>query len=59
MPKCLDCGQTKKFTYTEECYHEAEYDDEGSLLDSFYAEYLPIKEGACYECESTNIEGEL
>ena len=59
MPKCLDCGNTRRFTYMENSYNEAEYDDQGELEDVFYKEFHDVEEGACKECYSTNIEGKL
>ena len=59
MPKCLDCGNTVKFTYMENSYNEAEYDQAGELVDVTHKEYHDVEEGTCKECESTNIEGKL
>jgi RNase P subunit RPR2 len=59
MPKCLDCGNTKTFTYMENSYNEAEYDEAGELIDVIYKEFHEIEEATCKECESTSIEGEL
>ena len=59
MPKCLDCGNTTRFTYMENSYNEAEYDEQGELEDVFYKEFHDVEEGTCKECDSTNIEGKL
>jgi len=59
MPKCLDCNNTKRFTYMENSYNEAEYDEAGELMDVFYKEYHDVEEGTCKECDSSNIEGKL
>ena len=50
MPKCLDCGNTRRFTYMENSYNEAEYDDKGELEDVFYKEFHDVEEGTCKEC---------
>jgi hypothetical protein len=59
MPKCLDCGNTRRFTYMENSYNEAEYDEQGELEDVFYKEFHDVEEGKCKECDSSNIEGAL
>jgi hypothetical protein len=59
MPKCLDCGNTRRFTYMENSYNEAEYDEQGELEDVTYKEFCDVEEGTCKECESGNIEGKL
>jgi hypothetical protein len=59
MPKCLDCGNTKKFSYSENSYNEAIYDDQGDLLDVEYKQYDDVTDGKCMECESDHIEGKL
>jgi RNase P subunit RPR2 len=59
MPKCLDCGNTRRFTYSENSYNEAEYDDNGDLMDVFYKEFHEVEQGACKECNSKRIEGKL
>jgi predicted nucleic-acid-binding Zn-ribbon protein len=59
MPKCLDCGNIKKFSYSENSYNEATYDDQGDLLDVEYKQYYDITDGKCMECESDHIEGKL
>lgn len=59
MPKCLDCNNTRFFTYTEDSYNEAEYSEDGELLDVIYKDYTEVTNGKCKECNSTNIEGKL
>jgi hypothetical protein len=59
MPKCLDCGNIRFFTYMENSYNEAEYDENGELVDVIYKEYHDPIEGECKECYSSNIEGKL
>ena len=59
MPKCLNCGNTSKFTYMENSYNEAEYDEAGELMDVFYKEFHEVEEGTCKECYSTDIVGKL
>lgn len=59
MPKCLDCNNTRFFTYTEDSYNEAEYSEDGELLDVIYKDYTEVANGTCKECNSTNIEGKL
>ena len=59
MPKCLDCNNTTTFTYMEDSYSEAVYDQSGELADVLYKEYHEVREGTCKECQSTNIEGKL
>lgn len=59
MPKCLDCNNTRRFSYMENSYNEAIYDKNGELEDVLYKEFHDTEEGKCMECESTNIEGEL
>jgi hypothetical protein len=59
MPKCLDCNNTTTFTYMEDSYSEAVYDQSGELADVPYKEYHEVREGTCKECQSTNIEGKL
>lgn len=61
MPKCLDCGQTEKFWYTEVCHKLGRYNEDGTLddvEDDYYDDVDPST-GVCYECESKNVEGEL
>lgn len=57
MAKCLDCGNTKMFTYMENSYNEAEYDEAGELLDVIYKEFHELEEQTCKECDSKNVEG--
>lgn len=59
MPKCLDCGNTKLFSYTESSYNEAEYSETGDLVDVFHNHYHPIEDGECMNCHSKKIEGDL
>lgn len=59
MPKCLDCGNIRFFTYTEDSYNEAEYSEDGELLDVIYKEYTDVTNGTCKQCDSTNVEGKL
>ena len=59
MPKCLDCGNTSKFSYQENSYNEAEYNEAGDLLDVFYKDYYAVTDAKCMSCESPNIEGDL
>ena len=59
MPKCLDCGNIKLFTYCENSYNEAEYDESGEMIDVIYKEYHEPVEATCKECYSTNIEGKI
>jgi hypothetical protein len=59
MPKCLDCNNTKTFTYLETSYNEALYDEAGDLQDVFYNEYAPVTDKTCYECKSINVEGDM
>jgi len=59
MPKCLDCNNTKMFSYMENSYNESSYDDKGELEDNYYKQYDDITDGKCLECQSTNIEGAL
>lgn len=59
MPKCLDCSNTVRFSYTETSYNEATYDGDGNLKDVDYKSYDPVTDGKCMECESSNIEGDL
>jgi len=59
MPKCLDCGNTRRFTYMENSYNEAEYDEQGELEDVFYKEFHEPEEATCKECYSTNVEGKV
>ena len=58
MPKCLDCPNTFKFSYTGMSYNESEYDKNGELTDT-YKEYSPIENQTCMVCGSQNIEGNL
>lgn len=59
MPKCLNCDNTVKFSYTENSYNEAIYDEDGNLADVLYKEYHDVQEGTCMECGSNDIEGQL
>lgn len=59
MPKCLDCSNTSKFSYQEDSYNEAEYNENGDLVDVFYKDYYSITNAKCMSCESPNIEGDL
>lgn len=59
MPRCLDCDNTLRFSYMENSYNEAEYDESGELVDVTYKEYHSVEEGKCLSCESSNIEGDL
>ena len=59
MPKCLDCGNIKTFSYREDSYNEAIYDEAGDLVDVTYKVYSDVAFGMCMECKSENIEGEL
>ncbi len=59
MPKCLDCSNIKFFTYEENSYNEAEYDDNGELLDVSYKEYEKPINGKCKLCDSSNVQGDL
>ena len=59
MPKCLDCGNTRRVTYMENRYNQSEYYYKGELEDVFYKEFHDVEEGTCKECYSTNIEGKL
>jgi hypothetical protein len=59
MPKCLNCGNTSKFTYMENSYNEAEYDEAGELIDVFYKEYHELEEVTCKECYSSDVQGKL
>ena len=59
MPKCLNCGNTSKFTYMENSYNEAEYDESGELVDVFYKEFHELEEVACKECYSSDVQGKL
>jgi hypothetical protein len=59
MPKCLDCNNTRTFTFWEDTYNEATYDSEGDLEDVTYKDFANVRDGACYECKSTNIEGQV
>ena len=59
MPKCLDSGNTKRFTYMENSYNEAEYNEAGELVDVYYKEFHDPKDPECKECYSVNIEGKL
>ena len=59
MPKCLDCGQTRKFWYDEMAHQLGVYDEAGDLLDVETNWFDEVSNGTCAECESTNIEGKL
>ena len=59
MPKCLDCNNTVRFSYMENSYNEATYNDSGDLVDVDYKEFYDVTQGKCMECESDNIEGRL
>lgn len=59
MPKCLDCGNTVRFSYYENSYNEAEYDEAGDLVDVIFKDYHPLTNQTCMECDSSHIEGEL
>jgi hypothetical protein len=58
MPKCLECDNTSKFSYTENSYNEAEYNQNG-LVDVVYKDYYPISDAKCMVCGSGHIEGDL
>ncbi len=59
MPRCLECGNTTRFSYMENSYNEATYDVNGSLEDVTYKSYDPVTDAKCMQCESSNVEGEL
>ena len=60
MPKCLECGNKKKFYYTEINTNLGIYDeDTGVFLDVEDNWYDKAENGRCYECGSGNIEGEV
>ena len=59
MPKCLDCGNNKSFSYREDSYNEAEYNEAGELVDVIYKEFMDVVMGMCLVCNSENIEGKL
>lgn len=59
MPKCLQCDNTFKFSYTENSYNEAEYEADGTLIDVIFKDYYPISDQKCMVCGSTSIEGDL
>jgi len=60
MPKCLDCNNTKKFTYVETNYVLASYKEDGEfddVEDNWYDDI--VTGGKCAVCESKNVEGKL
>lgn len=59
MPKCLDCGNTKKFYYSETQHCIATYDENGVLDDVVDNWYDKPFNGKCYECKKENVEGDL
>ena len=59
MPKCLDCGQTERFNYSEIHNCTGVYDEAGNLTDVVDDWYDEIIDGKCNVCQSTNIEGTL
>ena len=59
MPKCLDCGQTEMFNYSEIHHCTGVYDSDGNLTDVRDDWYDEVTNGECTVCSSTNIEGKL
>jgi hypothetical protein len=59
MPKCLDCNNTRSFSFREDSYNEAYYDSEGNLEEVVYKDFDNVRNGICLSCQSTNIEGDL
>jgi hypothetical protein len=59
MPKCLDCGNTTRFWYTETCYKLGLYTADGVLEDVETDQYEPVTDGECEPCGSKNVEGKL
>jgi hypothetical protein len=60
MPKCLDCNNTKTFTFFEDTYNVCTYDSEGYLESTIDRDTADEpRDGKCYECGSENIEGDL
>ena len=61
MPKCLDCGNTRRFWYTEVCYKLGLYTEDGVLEDVEFDEYEKVDNatGECEPCGSKNVEGDL
>lgn len=59
MPKCLDCGQTKKFWYDEISHKLGIYDESGQMIDVETDWYDDVINGTCAECESVNVMGRL
>jgi hypothetical protein len=61
MPKCLDCGNTKRIWYTEVCHKLGIYNDEGEFIDVETDNYEEVQtsSGECAECGGKRIEGKL
>lgn len=59
MPKCLDCGQTERFWYTETGYKLGIYNADGTLEDVETDQWEDVTEGECEPCGSKNVEGIL
>ena len=59
MPKCMECYNTTKFSYMENSYNEAEYNEAGELVDVVYKEFHDVTESTCMVCNSTDVKGEF
>ena len=55
----MECYNTTKFSYMENSYNEAEYNEAGELVDVVYKEFHDVTESTCMVCNSTDVKGEF